>query len=58
MFKVKSNIGNFERCRKLLEVYQKQGKDISMREIHSFIGWADRNTLRLSNNFAPFQILM
>ena len=26
-----------------------------MRDIHSFIGWADRNTLRMECNFHPLQ---
>jgi hypothetical protein len=51
MRQVKPHFGNFERCRDLLTSFKLHGERINYRDIHSFIGWADRNTLRMDCNF-------
>jgi hypothetical protein len=37
---------NYDRCRRLLAQYEIMGSKLHMRDIHSFMGWADKTTLR------------
>ena len=53
MNRVKLHQGNFERCRKLLSGFA--NNNLSMKDIHIFVGLADRNTVRMQFNFNPLQ---
>lgn len=46
---------NYDKCRKLLKLFDYQGKKIRMNEIHEWINWIDTATLRKECHFAPFQ---